>query len=111
MGESPSRRPSTATPKAFGAFIWAPTADMGRYIALMTLITAANGEFEAPLQSAFKHQTLAGNLPLPLRWNFHRLMLAQSMTLCQDDCARHAVAPASLCTSSRSCSSAAAVPA
>ncbi|WP_028313054.1 ABC transporter ATP-binding protein [Derxia gummosa] len=37
------------------------------------------------LQSTFKHQTLAGNFPMRLRWNFHRLMLDQSMSFYQDE--------------------------
>ena len=37
------------------------------------------------LQTMFKHQTLAGNLPMRLRWNFHRLMLGQSMAFYQDE--------------------------
>ncbi|HEU4621198.1 MAG TPA: ABC transporter ATP-binding protein [Burkholderiaceae bacterium] len=37
------------------------------------------------LQSALKHQTLAGNFPMLLRWNFHRLMLGQSMSFYQDE--------------------------
>jgi ATP-binding cassette subfamily B multidrug efflux pump len=37
------------------------------------------------LQSAFKQQTLAGNFPMRLRWNFHRLMLSQSMGFYQDE--------------------------
>ena len=36
-------------------------------------------------QTIFKHQTLAGNLPMRLRWNFHRLMLGQSMAFYQDE--------------------------
>ncbi|PPC85953.1 MAG: multidrug ABC transporter ATP-binding protein, partial [Methylotenera sp.] len=32
------------------------------------------------LQTLFKHQALAGNFPMRLRWNFHRLMLNQSMS-------------------------------
>jgi ATP-binding cassette, subfamily B, multidrug efflux pump len=32
-----------------------------------------------------KHQTLAGNFPMRLRWNFHRLMLGQSMSFYQDE--------------------------
>ena len=31
------------------------------------------------LQTIFKHQALAINFPMRLRWNFHRLMLGQSM--------------------------------
>ena len=37
------------------------------------------------LQSMFKQQALAGNFPMRLRWNFHRLMLAQSMSFFQDE--------------------------
>lgn len=37
------------------------------------------------LQTMFKHQTLAGNFPMRLRWNFHRLMLGQSMSFYQDE--------------------------
>ena len=37
------------------------------------------------LQTLFKHQALAGNLPMRLRWNFHRLMLGQSMAFYQDE--------------------------
>ncbi len=37
------------------------------------------------LASAIKHQTLGGNFPMLLRWNFHRLMLSQSMSFYQDE--------------------------
>jgi ATP-binding cassette subfamily B multidrug efflux pump len=37
------------------------------------------------LQSIVKHQTLAGNFPMLLRWNFHRLMLGQSMGFFHDE--------------------------
>lgn len=37
------------------------------------------------LQTFVKHQTLAGNFPMQLRWNFHRLMLNQSMGFYQDE--------------------------
>ena len=37
------------------------------------------------LQTLLKHQTLAGNFPMLLRWNFHRLMLSQSMAFYQDE--------------------------
>ncbi|MEO8153765.1 MAG: ABC transporter ATP-binding protein [Rhizobacter sp.] len=37
------------------------------------------------LGSAIKHLTLAGNFPMLLRWNFHRLMLSQSMSFYQDE--------------------------
>ena len=37
------------------------------------------------LQSLFKRQAMAGNMPMLLRWNFHRLMLGQSMSFYQDE--------------------------
>ena len=37
------------------------------------------------LQTMFKHQTLAGVFPMRMRWNFHRLMLNQSMSFYQDE--------------------------
>jgi ATP-binding cassette subfamily B multidrug efflux pump len=37
------------------------------------------------LQALIKQQTLAANFPMRLRWNFHRLMLGQSMSFYQDE--------------------------
>ena len=37
------------------------------------------------LQSMVKQQTLFGNFPMLLRWNFHRMMLGQSMSFYQDE--------------------------
>jgi ABC-type multidrug transport system fused ATPase/permease subunit len=37
------------------------------------------------LQTIVKHQTMAINFPMRLRWNFHRLMLGQSMAFYQDE--------------------------
>ena len=37
------------------------------------------------LQALFKYQSLYGNFPMRLRWNFHRLMLSQSMGFYQDE--------------------------
>jgi ATP-binding cassette subfamily B multidrug efflux pump len=37
------------------------------------------------LQALIKQQTLAGSFPMLLRWNFHRLMLGQSMGFYQDE--------------------------
>jgi ATP-binding cassette, subfamily B, multidrug efflux pump len=37
------------------------------------------------IQAMTKHQTLMGNFPMRLRWNFHRLMLGQSMSFYQDE--------------------------
>jgi ATP-binding cassette subfamily B multidrug efflux pump len=36
-------------------------------------------------QTAFKHQALAGNFAMRLRWIFHRNMLAQSLSFYQDE--------------------------
>lgn len=37
------------------------------------------------LQTIIKHQSLAGNFPMRLRWNLHRLVLNQSMRFFQDE--------------------------
>jgi ATP-binding cassette subfamily B multidrug efflux pump len=37
------------------------------------------------LQTFIKHQALAGNFPMRLRWRFHRQMLNQSMSFYQDE--------------------------
>ncbi len=37
------------------------------------------------MQTLIKHQALAGNFPMRLRWQFHRLMLGQSMRFYQDE--------------------------
>ncbi len=37
------------------------------------------------VQALIKQQTLAANFPMRLRWNFHRLMLGQSMSFYQDE--------------------------
>ncbi len=37
------------------------------------------------MQSMLKQQTLSGNFPMRLRWNFHRLMLGQSMGFYGDE--------------------------
>jgi ATP-binding cassette subfamily B multidrug efflux pump len=115
-------------PQRLLPFLWACTLGMRRYMAVMTLLTAAIGAFEAllfsmlghvvdrlgavapaqlwaseyrsllllagiiiasplmvALQALIKQQTLAGNFPMLLRWNFHRLMLGQSMGFYQDE--------------------------
>ncbi len=54
-----------------------------------TLLLLAAVLFASPLlvalQTMIKHQTLANNFPMLLRWNFHRQMLAQSMNFYQDE--------------------------
>ncbi len=37
------------------------------------------------LQTTFKHQALAANFPMLLRWKFHRLLLNQSISFYQDE--------------------------
>jgi ATP-binding cassette subfamily B multidrug efflux pump len=56
-----------------GGELWALTA------LLVASIAVAAG------QTIVKHQTLAGNFPMRLRWNFHRQMLGQSMAFYQDE--------------------------
>ncbi|RYF77292.1 MAG: ABC transporter ATP-binding protein, partial [Comamonadaceae bacterium] len=48
-------------------------------------VALAASVFVVGLQTIVKHQVLAINLPMRLRWNFHRLMLGQSMAFYQDE--------------------------
>ena len=61
--------------------LWAQHGTMLKLLAgiliASTLLVAA--------QTIVKHQTLAINFPLRLRWNFHRLMLGQSMAFYSDE--------------------------
>jgi ATP-binding cassette subfamily B multidrug efflux pump len=57
--------------------------ERGRLLALGAILAGSMGL--VALQSMFKQQALAGNFPMRLRWNFHRLMLAQSMGFYQDE--------------------------
>jgi ATP-binding cassette subfamily B multidrug efflux pump len=50
---------------------------------LMVVLLASIGLIA--MQTIVKHQTLAINFPLRLRWNFHRLMLGQSMAFYADE--------------------------
>ena len=113
---------------AFFPFIWSATRGVRLHIAVVGLLAALVGVFEAvlfailgkvvdwlavvepsrlwideggtllllagiliasigfiALQSLIRWQTLAGNLPSRLRWNFHRLMLGQSLSFFQDE--------------------------
>ncbi|WP_374400106.1 ABC transporter ATP-binding protein [Niveibacterium sp.] len=56
----------------------------GRHLMLLALILLASPLVIA-LQTMIKHQALAANFPMRLRWNFHRLMLGQSMSFYQDE--------------------------
>jgi ATP-binding cassette subfamily B multidrug efflux pump len=56
----------------------------GRTLALLGGVLLASVLFAA-LQALFKYQGLFSNFPMRLRWNFHRLMLEQSMAFYQDE--------------------------
>jgi ATP-binding cassette subfamily B multidrug efflux pump len=59
-------------------------ADNRGNLLLLTAILLAS-PLAIALQTIVKHQTLAGNFPMMLRWKFHRLMLGQSMGFYQDE--------------------------
>ena len=52
---------------------------------LLLLLVLLASPLAIALQTIVKHQTLAGNFPMRMRWNFHRLMLGQSMAFYQDE--------------------------
>ena len=58
--------------------------DQGHNLMLLAGVLTASIALVA-LQSLLKQQAMAGNFPMLLRWNFHRLMLAQSMHFYQDE--------------------------
>ena len=59
-------------------------AERGGVLLLLAVVLLASIALVA-LQTIVKHQTLAINVPLRLRWNFHRLMLGQSMAFYADE--------------------------
>ncbi len=59
-------------------------AERGPMLTVLAVILVASIGVVA-LQTVVKHQTLAINFPLRLRWNFHRLMLGQSMAFYADE--------------------------
>ena len=59
-------------------------AEHGGTLGLLALVLLAS-PLVVGLQTVLKHQTLAGAFPMRLRWNFHRLMLGQSMGFYQDE--------------------------
>ena len=65
-------QPAQLWPERGNALLW-----LGLALAVSVAVVA--------LQTIVKHQTLAVNLPMRLRWNFHRLMLGQSMAFYQDE--------------------------
>jgi ATP-binding cassette subfamily B multidrug efflux pump len=56
----------------------------GNTLILLAVVLVASTGVVA-LQTIVKHQTLAINFPLRLRWNFHHLMLGQSMAFYADE--------------------------
>ena len=63
------------------ATLW---TDRGPMLTVLAIILLASIALVA-LATVVKHQTLAINFPLRLRWNFHRLMLGQSMSFYADE--------------------------
>jgi ATP-binding cassette, subfamily B, multidrug efflux pump len=59
------------------------TTERPRLLLLATVL--AGSILLIALQSAIKQQGLFGNFPMLLRWNFHRLLLGQSMHFYQDE--------------------------
>jgi ATP-binding cassette subfamily B multidrug efflux pump len=49
------------------------------------LVVLAGSVLLAGVQAFFKYQSVFSNFPMRLRWNFHRLMLEQSMGFYQDE--------------------------
>ncbi len=56
----------------------------GSTLAMLSAVLLAS-IFFAGLQALFKYQGIFGNFPMRMRWNFHRLMLEQSMGFYQDE--------------------------
>ena len=59
-------------------------AQQGSTLTMIVLVLLASPLVVA-VQAMLKQQTLAANFPMLLRWNFHRLMLGQSMSFYQDE--------------------------
>jgi ATP-binding cassette, subfamily B, multidrug efflux pump len=57
--------------------------ERGNLLLLAAVLLASVGVVS--LQAMIKQQTLAGNFPMRLRWNFHRLMLGQSIGFYHDE--------------------------
>jgi ATP-binding cassette subfamily B multidrug efflux pump len=67
--------------KTAPANLWAEHGNTLGWLAFIVVASIA----AVALQTTVKHQTLAINFPMRLRWNFHRLMLGQSMSFYQDE--------------------------
>jgi ATP-binding cassette, subfamily B, multidrug efflux pump len=58
--------------------------EQGRELLVLGSVLVAS-TFLVAMHSVLKHQTLQINFTLRMRWNFHRLMLGQSMSFYSDD--------------------------
>ncbi len=67
--------------KAEPARLWLDHGHTLQWLAALVVASVA----VVALQTIVKHQTIAINFPMRLRWNFHRLMLGQSMAFYQDE--------------------------
>ena len=63
------------------AALW--TSQRGNLALLAAILVAS--PLVVALQALLKHQAMAGNFPMLLRWKFHRLMLSQSYSFYQDE--------------------------
>ncbi|WP_418647342.1 ABC transporter ATP-binding protein [Thauera butanivorans] len=63
------------------AQLWADEG--GKLLWLAAIVLGSIGL--VAVQTMLKHQALAGNFPMRLRWKFHSLMLGQSMSFYQDE--------------------------
>ncbi|MBA1377304.1 ABC transporter ATP-binding protein [Pseudomonas brassicacearum] len=61
--------------------LWAERGETLLWLVAVMVVSIA----VVALQTFVKHQTLTVNLPMRLRWNFHRLMLGQSMAFYQGE--------------------------
>ncbi len=59
------------------------TTQRGNLLLLGAILVAS--PIVVGLQALLKHQAMAGNFPMLLRWKFHRLMLSQSFSFYQDE--------------------------
>ncbi len=59
-------------------------AEHGAALALLAAVLLGSTGLVA-LQTMLKHQALAGNFPMRLRWNFHRVLLGQSLAFFHDE--------------------------
>ncbi len=63
------------------AALW--TSQRHHFLILAAILIAS--PLVVALQALLKHQAMAGNFPMLLRWKFHRLMLSQSFSFYQDE--------------------------